>query len=409
MPKIDTELFIARRLSSRTAGPGSVMVRIAAATVAVSMAVMVVALAVIFGFKREVAAKLTGFAGQIEIVNLDGNSSLETLPIVRSEALERAVSQLDGFGTIAPYAIKGGFVKTDEAMQGVMLKGMDAAYDWGFFERSLVEGALPDVGDSVRKPEILISGTLADMLLLEVGDRAEMLFIQQGAAPRRYAFRVSGIYRTGFEEMDRIVVPTDIRNVQRLSRWDSDQVTGYEVNTAGSVDPVRFQNEVDALLPDAMMTLSVEQKYPQLFDWLRAHDVNAAVIIVIMIAVAFLNMGSALLIILLEKTRTIGLLKSLGMTDGSLRKVFVMRSARIVLRGMLWGDLVGIVICLAQKWGHLITLNEAGYFLSEVPISLGTGWLAILNVGAFMAITGLLVLPTMIISRIQPDKAIRFQ
>jgi lipoprotein-releasing system permease protein len=409
MSKIDTELFIARRLSSRAAGTGNVMVRIAVATVAVSVAVMVVALAVIFGFKREVAAGLTGFTGHVEVVNLDGNSSFETAPIVRSAALEEAVSRIPDFKSIAPYAVKGGMMKSDDAIQIVMLKGVDAAYDWDFFENSLVEGALPDVGDSVRKPEILISRPLADMLRLGVGQRAEMLFVQQGSLPRRYVFEVAGIYATGFDEMDRLVVPTDIRNVQRLARWDASQITGYEVNTTDYARLARFRERVVEVLPVGIMAISVDEKYPQLFDWLRAHDVNAAVIIVIMIAVAFLNMGAALLILLLEKTRMIGLLKALGMADSALQRVFVMRSAAIVLRGMLWGNLVGIALCLAQKWGHFITLNQAGYLLTEVPVSLGAGWLLALDAGAFVLMVGLLTIPALVVSRITPDKTIRFQ
>jgi lipoprotein-releasing system permease protein len=409
MSKIETELFIARRLSSRAAGTGNVMVRIAVATVAVSMAVMVVALAVIFGFKREVAAGLTGFTGHVEVVNRDGNSSLETAPIVRSEALEEALLGLPDTESVAPYAIKGGMIKATDAVQVVMLKGVGADYDWGFFADALTEGSLPAVGDSVRKPEILISRALADMLRLGVGERAEMLFVQQDAAPRRYLFEVSGIYNTGFEEMDRLVVPTDIRNVQRLARWDSTRITGYEVNTTDYAHLARFKNRVAELLPYGMMALGIDEKYPELFDWMRAHDVNAIVIIVIMIAVAFLNMGAALLIILLEKTRMIGLLKSLGMADGALQRVFVMRSAAIVLRGMVWGNLVGIALCLAQKWGHFLTLDQAGYFLTEVPISLGAGWLITLNAGAFVLIISLLTIPSLVVSRITPDKTIRFQ
>ncbi len=409
MSKIDTELFIARRLSSRAAGTGNVMVRIAVATVAVSMTVMVVALAVIFGFKREVAAKLTGFTGHVEVVNLDGNSSFETAPIMRSKALEESVRQLSDFKSITPYAIKGGMAKSDEAIQVVMLKGVDTGYDWSFFEKALVEGVLPAVGDSVRKPEILISKSLADIMRIGVGERTEMIFVQQGSAPRRYAFEVVGIYNTGFEEMDRLVVPTDIRNVQRLSRWSDMQITGYEVNTTDYARLAHFKECVEEMLPIGLMALSVDEKYPQLFDWLRAHDVNAAVIIIIMIAVAFLNMGAALLIILLEKTRMIGLLKSLGMTNGALRRVFVMRSAAIVLRGMVWGNLIGIALCLVQKWGHFITLNQKGYFLAEVPISLGAGWLMALNAGVFVLIIGLLMMPALVVSRITPDKTIRFQ
>ncbi len=187
-----------------------------------------------------------------------------------------------------------------------------------------------------------------------------------------------------------------------------------EASALAGTTPLMFGSSIDCgwdftLYSEGMMALGVDDKYPELFDWLRTHDVNAAVIIVIMIAVAFLNMGAALLIILLEKMRMIGLLKSLGMTDGALRRVFVIRSATIVLRGMLWGNLTGIALCLAQKWGHFVTLNQTGYMLSEVPVNLGAGWLLALNAGAFVAMVGLLVIPTLVISRITPDKTIRFQ
>lgn len=385
------------------------MVRIAGATVAVSMAVMIVAMAVIFGFKKEVSARLVGFAGHVEVVNFDGNTSMETTPIERSAELGNKLRTVPHLTKMAPYAIKGGVVKTTEAMQGVMLKGVDSTYDWSFFAQALQEGELPDVKAETRKPDILISRALADLLMVKIGDKVEMLFVQQDSQPRRYAFRVSGIYKTGFEEMDRLVVPTDLRNVQRLARWDVGQVTGYELVADDFGRLAEFEQAVRGVLPAGLLTVSVETKHPQMFDWLRAHDVNALVIIVIMVAVALLNMIAALLIILLERTRMIGLLKALGMNNGALRRVFLARSAVIVLRGMLWGNVVGIGLCLAQKWWHLVSLSQVGYFLTEVPISLGAGWLTVLNVGAFVLILSLLTIPTLIISRITPEKTIRFQ
>lgn len=416
MPKINTEFFIARRISSRAAGPKNVMVRIATASVAVSMAVMIIALAVIFGFKREITDKLTGFSGDVDIVNLDGNSSYETRPILRNAALEEAVSAIGDFKAIYPYAVKGGIIKTDEAMQGVMLKGVGTDYDWSFFAGALVEGALPQVADTARTKEILISRTLADMLRIGVDDRIEMLFVQSDAPPRRDRFKVSGVYKTGLAEIDRTMVATDIRNVQRLNRWRDDQITGYEVTTTDFSQLARFEDDVHTAIirtelaeGESVMSISVEERYPNLFDWLRAHNVNAVVIITIMLIVALLNMISAMLIILLERTRMIGELKALGMNNGSLRRMFLMRSAFIVLKGMVWGNAIGIGLCLLQKWTHFAKLDETGYFLSEVPIDLGAWWIAALNAGTFVFLVLLLTVPAAVISRITPEKTIRYQ
>lgn len=379
MSRLKTEFFIARRLSSREAGRGGAMVRIAAVTVGVGMAVMIVALAVIYGFKKEMTQRLTGFTGRVEVVSAAG----EGLPITRT-------NQVAG----RPFALLGGMTMGRDAMQGVMLKGVEQIPD--FFRGALTEG-LPPAMDGVRKPEILLSRTLADVLEMGVDDRVEMLFVQEGMSPRRYMMRIAGIYHTGLAEMDNRMVLTDLRNVQHLARLDSMQITGYELD------------EMPSSVPEGLRATTVEERFPQLFDWLRAHDVNAAVIITIMIAVAFLNMGAALLIILLEKTRMIGLLKALGMTDGALRLVFVLRSAAIVLRGMVWGNAIGLGLCFMQRATGLVRLNATGYFLSEVPISLGAGWLIALNLGAFSLLLLLLIIPTLIISRISPATTIRYQ
>ncbi len=415
MGRVDTEFFIARRISSREGGPKNVMVRIATVTVGVSMAVMIVALAVIFGFKRDITQKLTAFAGDIEIVFLDGNSSYETQPITRNPALEEAVRKIDGIESVYPYAVKGGIIKTDEAMQGVALKGVDADYDWSFFEGSLVEGCLPQITDTVRSREVLISRSLADVLRIGLDDRIEMLFVDE-TAPRRDQFKVTGIYNTGLAEMDRVMVLGDLKVVQRRNGWTAGQLTGYEVNLRDFASIDRAEQEVyreilHAEVPEdeTLMVLTAKDMNPRLFDWLKAHDVNAAVIIGIMLVVALLNMISALLIILLERTRMIGELKALGMTNRALQKMFLVRSAFIVLKGMVWGNVLGIGLCLLQKYTHAVKLDEAGYFLSEVPVQLGAGWLAALNAGAFVLIVALLVIPTSVVSRITPDKTIRFQ
>lgn len=417
MPKVRTEFFMARRLSGRDSSDRrNVMVKIATVTVAISMAVMIVALAVILGFKRTISDKLAGFGGHVQVVNMDGNTSMETTPILRNGLLVERIRSVKDFASIDAYAVKGGIVKTEEATQGIMLRGVENGYDWSFFTENLVEGELPSVGDSVRTKDVLVSQALSSLLKIGVDDRVEMVFMSEGTSPRRDRFKVTGIYDTGMEELDKTMIITDIRNVQRLNNWDYDRITGYDINT---VDFNRLDVFADAVYdivletetPDGeyLMVTDIKERYPNLFDWLKAHDVNAAVIITIMLLVALLNMIAALLIIVLERTRMIGVLKSLGMNNLSLQKMFVIRSGYIIAKGMLWGNAAGIGLCLVQKYTHLVKLDQAGYFLSEVPIQLGVGWILTLNLGAFVLLLLLLAVPTSIVSQIKPEKTIRYQ
>ena len=393
MSRINLEYFLARRIAFTRGGrKNNVMVRIATLSVAVGMAVMIVSLAVIFGFKHEITAKLTGFGSHVQIVNLDGNTSYETVPISKNQPVVPLIEKLPACGEIHPYAIKAGILRGEEAMQGVVLKGVGPDYDWSFFRENLSEGSIPVLSDSVRNKDVLISHRLASMLKLRVGDPLEMLFIQN--PPRRDRFRVKGIYDTQFDELDKVMVLTDIRNVQRLNGWDSTQITGFEITTT---DFPRLR------------VINVRERYPMIFDWLDAHNVNAGVIITVMLIVALFNMIAALLIILLERTSMIGVLKALGMGNRSLQKMFVIRSSFIILKGMFWGNLFGVGLCLLQHCTGLVRLDQAGYFLTTVPIFIDWGWWALLNLITFAFIVSLLALPTMIISLILPEKSIRFE
>lgn len=414
---LNLEFFIARRLaSSPDGGSRNVMVRIATATVAISVAVMIVALAVITGFKREITEKIIGFGAHVQVVNLDANSSFERAPIDRAPNLERRVAELPLTASISPFAVKGGIVRTAEAMQGVMLKGVGEGYDSTFFAANLVRGRLPRVGGEERHKDLLISSSLAAMLRLDTASKAEMLFVQEDGRPRRDRFKVCGIYSTGMGDMDDMMVVTELRNVQRLNGWTEVQITGYEINCSDFARLAEYSATIDLIAAEVsvsegrnLMADNIERRYPTIFDWLRAHNVNALVIIVIMIAVALMNMISAMLIILLERTRMIGLLKAMGMRNGAIQRVFLYRSLYIVVRGVLWGNVIGLEICALQRWGHIVKLDPSGYMLSEVPISIELWWWLTLNVGTVVAIVLLMALPTMIISFIKPDTTIRYQ
>lgn len=415
MGRFDLAYFLARRMATDREGrKNNMMTRIATLSVAIGIAVMIISLAVIFGFKREITGKLTGFGAHVQLVNMDGNSSYETVPIAREQPVVPLIAALPSATDIHPYAIKAGILRGDKAMQGVVLKGVDADYDWSFFQRYLTEGELPHILDTARNKDALISRRLADLMELSVGDPFEILFIQ--TPPRRDRFRVRGVYDTQFDEMDRAMILTDIRNVQRLNNWDEDQVTGFEITARNFGRLDEFTETVERLVMEtapeegsSLRVVNVRERYPMIFDWLDAHNVNAVVIITVMLLVALFNMVSALLIILLERTQMIGILKALGMTNRALRRMFILRSSFVILRGMFWGNLAGVGICLLQRYTGLVKLDQSGYFLTTVPIHIDWGWWALLNAATFVFLVALLTLPTTIISLILPEKSIRFE
>ncbi len=414
---VDLALFIARRTArSETGKHAGVMERIAVLSVALSIAVMLVAIAVMMGFKREVTRKMVGFTGHVVVTDIRSVHTLDATPICRTEHLETLISTVPGFVAAVPYALKGGIVRTDATVEGVTLKGVDGTYDWQTFREWLVEGELPRVGDSIRTKDILLSRSLARRIGTNVDDKIEMLFVENGEQPRRDRFKVAGIYASGMDEMDKALILTDLRNVQRLARWRPDEVTGYEIAVtnldaaepfAGELDERLFLDESDETIN--LTANNVQQLYPNVFDWLKAHDVNAVVILVIMLIVSFFNMATALLILVLGHTRTIGLLKTFGMRNGQLRRIFLYRAGFIALRGLAWGNAVGLGLCLLQSATHLIKLDPEGYLLSEVPIALNAGQWAVLNLGFLAAIVALLVIPASIVSTVKPEESIRYK
>lgn len=395
--------------------PG-VMERIAVLSVALSMALMIISLAVVMGFKEEVAEKMTGFTAHVTLCDIRGIHTPDSRPVKASAHIEELASSGEGFVSLSRYALRGGILRTKDAVEGVMLKGVGPDFDRRRFEEWLVEGRFPEVGDSVRNKDILLSQILARRLNLGVGDKVEMLFVETDAAPRRDRFKIAGIYSSGMDEMDNRMILTDIRNVQRLCGWNGEWVSGYEIFLDDLSHAARYAAGLDRALlydddPDTanLAVNSLEELYPNIFGWLRAHDVNAAVIIVIMLVVALFNMTSVLLILVLESTRTIGLFKTLGMSNGVLRRIFLYRSAFIALKGMLWGNGVALALCLSEQHFHWVRLDAEGYMLSQLPLSLDAGWMLALNVGALAVIVSLLVVPSYIISKIKPEETIRYE
>ena len=413
---MNTELFIVRRMiGSRKEGRSfsRSIVGIALFGIALSLAVMIVAVAIVTGFKKEISNKVTGFDAHIRIVNLDSNLSYETVPVPGELESIGRVREIKGIKNVQPFAIKAGIIKTGDEIHGAVLKGVDKHYDWSFIERHLDEGELFLVNDTVRSNMVVLSGSVANLLDLGLGDRFTMYFIQD--PPRARTFNISGIYNTSLEQFDQLYIFADIKQVQRLNDWRNGEVSGYEVLIEKMEDLDEYKEKVleevafDFLEDGSRLRVeTINDKNSQIFDWLKLQDMNVVVLVILMVVVAGFNMISGLLILILERTNMIGILKALGTTNVSVRKIFMYQSGYLTLVGMLWGNLFGLAICLAQKYLNLIPLDPGSYYLDTVPINLNPLHLLLLNLGTMFITYLFLLVPSMIIARISPDKSIRF-
>ena len=413
---MNTELFIVRRLiGSRKEGRSfsRSIVGIAMFGIALSLAVMIVAVAIVTGFKQEISNKVTGFGAHIQILNRDSNISYETAPVPSGLESVVRIQEIEGIKNVQAFAIKAGIIKTGEEIHGAVLKGIDKSFDWSFIEEHLTEGELFHVSDTVRSNDVVLSRSTALLLNLGLGDRFTMYFIQD--PPRARTFTISGIYNTSLEQFDMLYIFADIKQVQRLNNWDMGEVSGYEVliekmdNLPEMAWLVREQVGIDFLEDGSRLRVeTIEQKNAQIFDWLKLQDMNVIVLVILMVVVAGFNMISGLLILILERTNMIGILKALGTNNVSVRKIFMYQSAYLTLVGLFWGNLFGLGICLAQKYLNLMPLDPSSYYLDTVPINLNLLHLLMLNLGTMVITFLFLLIPSMIIARISPEKSIRF-
>jgi len=389
------------------------IVGIATFGIALGLAVMIVAVAIVTGFKKEISNKVTGFGAHIQILNLDSNLSYETLPILTGLESVETIRELEGVKNIQPFAIKAGIIKTGDEIHGAVLKGVDGSYNWDFISKHLTQGEILHLSDSARSTQVVLSEKIAKLLKLGIGDRFTMYFIQD--PPRARTFTIQGLFNTSLEEFDQLYIYADIQQLQRLNNWHKEQVSGYEVilENMGSLAELseRVQEQVafDFLEDGSRLKVeTIEHKYSQIFDWLKLLDMNVIVLVILMLIVAGFNMISGLLILILERTNMIGILKAFGTKDSSVRKIFLYQSAYLTLVGLLWGNLFGLLICLAQKYLNLISLDPSSYYLDTVPINLNIFHILLLNLGTLIITFLFLLLPSTLIARISPEKSIRF-
>lgn len=416
---MNTELFIARRLffdKTNKKFLSQRIIRIALVGIALGIAVMIVSVAVVTGFKNEIRNKVIGFGSHIQVVNFDSNNSYETKPFSKNQPFIADLKALNSVQSIHTFGTKPGMIKTDEYFQGIVLKGVDTDYNWSFFSKNLVSGHLPVLNDSVRVNEILISKRVANLMKIKLNDRVVVYFINQNeTTPRILQLKVCGIYDTGLEEFDKIFIVGDLKQIQRLNNWQPDEISGFEilVNDFNHIDET--EQEVRNLVINysekntiILRTENITRQYPQIFDWLAVLDMNVWVILVLMILVAGFNMISGLLVLILERSTMIGVLKALGSPSWNIRKMFLYLSVFLTGRGLLWGNAIAILFLFIQKLFHLVKLNPATYYVDFVPVNISLVHIVLLNLGSILAITFMLVIPSFLVSKISPDKTIRF-
>ena len=410
------EYLIARRTaSSDSESRTSVMSRIATVTVALAMAAMILTLAVVQGFRRQIYADLSGFGADVRIVDVATLSGTDKL-IPLSRDMLQSVAAIDGVAWVAPYVVAEGMAKCGDNVVGLQLKGVGPTYNTEWWQSRLVEGSLPDFGAEQRGRQMLLSRATASLLGIGVGDRVEMLFVEDNR-PRRDAFRVVGLYHTGFEEMDRVVALCDERDVRREVAIADDRVSGYDVAIADGyqMDDVAAALDEEIFLQAGQdegfvstLAATLRMRHPVIFDWMQAHTVIARAVIIIMMVVLLFNMAAAMLIMVFDRIGMIGALKALGLRTAAIRRIFLYRAALIFVRGAVWGNLVGGVLALVQWQWQVIRLDPTGYMLSVLPIDIGWWWLW-LNVGAFAVAIVVMLLPSVVVAGIQPERTLRYK
>ena len=407
---MNVEYFIVKRLIGAKEGNNRLslpIIRIAILAISLSMIVMLISIGVVKGFKKDIADKVIGFGSHIQITAFSDNNSYETKAISRNQDFYPSIEIENGIKHIEVFATKAGIIKTKEEIHGVILKGVDTDFDWTFFQENLIAGEVLSLNDSSTTNGVLISENIANYLQLKVADNLIMYFIQD--SPRVRKFKISGVYNTDLEEFDELYVLGDIKQIQKLNDWGKDSVGGFSITINDFNDLKKQTQIVYKKTPYNLNAKSIKEISPKVFDWLKLQDINVNVVIILMLIVAAINIITALLIMILERTKLIGILKAIGQTNWSIRKVFLYNATYLIIKGLFWGNLLGISLSFLQKEFHIISLNPAIYYMKSVPIHLLLSDILILNLGVIITCFIMLILPTYLITKITPIKAIHFE
>ncbi|PIF31562.1 lipoprotein-releasing system permease protein [Flavobacterium sp. 9] len=411
---MNLEYFIAKRLITAKDYKSSIsspIIKIAISAIAIGIIMMLVSVATGIGLQQKIRDKVSAFNGQVIISNYDNNNSEVTLvPISKKQDFYPNFKSVPEVKHIQAIASKAGIIRTESAFEGIIFKGVGEDYDWSNIKEYLVEGKLPNFSKDLNE-EVLISRFLANRLNLKVGDNFNTFFVkeEQGKLPNIRRFKIAGIFNSGFQDFDATYVIGDIRHIQRINKWSPDQVGAFEVfvNDFGSIKQVGSQ--IYDQTPSSLDTKTIIEKYSYIFDWLQLFDFNIIVILAVMILVATINMVVALLVLILERTQMIGILKAMGANNWTVRKIFLYNAFYLIMRGLFWGNLIGILLLLIQQQFGVIALNPENYYVNQAPVYLNWTYIVLLNVLTVTVCFLVLLIPSYIITKISPVKAIRFE
>jgi len=388
----------------------SPIIKIAIVAIALGMIVMMISMSTGFGLQQKIREKLSGFNGHVQITNFDDNYSDITLnPISTDQNFYPSFDAVSGIAHVQVFATKPGVILTAKTFEGVVFKGVSSDYKWDFIQSYLEEGTLPKYGDE-KSNEIVISTKLANSLEVGVGDNLNFRFPKNDPTrlPNFRIFKIIALYNSGFSDFDNSIVLGDIYHIKKMNKWQEDQVGGFEI-FVDNFDEIREKaNEIYVETPSTLDAKSILEKYPQIFEWISLFDVNVYMIIGIMILIAGINMITALLVLILERAKMIGILKTLGSTNGSLQKMFLYNAGYIILKGLFWGNLIGIFMLSMQYYFGIVTLDPDTYYVKEAPVYFDWLFIVLLNIGTMVLCLTMLIIPTLVISKIDPVKSIKF-
>jgi lipoprotein-releasing system permease protein len=421
---LNVEKYIADRITNSNQGQNSIskpIVKIGILGIVLGLSVMLLTISVVLGFKKEITKKVTGLAADITISNISYGSNGEQIPIKILKDSLITLKKLQGIKHIQSIAFKNGIVKTKTENEGILIKGIDTTYDVTFLKKYLLSGNLPSVGDKETSNDILISESLATKLDLKLNEKFLVYFVVQHELydsiqkvaftkfeQRSRNFNICGIFKTSFSDFDNNLTFADLRQIQRLNYWDSSMVGNYEIRVSDFERLDETLDELNESLGINYQIISVKDTFSNIFIWLDKLDINGVIIVVLMILVAVINMITALLILILERTNMVGMLKSMGMSNVNVRKIFFYISIRLLSRGLLWGNVLGIGICLIQYYFGLVKLDSSTYYIDKVAIELSWMSYLLLNIGTTFVCILMLFLPTLILTKITPIKTLRF-
>jgi lipoprotein-releasing system permease protein len=375
--------------------------------VALGLIIMIVAIAITSGYKKEIRDKVIGMGSHIRISNYDNNYSFEPVPFERNQFFIKDLRANPDIKNLQYFSTKVGIIKTSDQVEGIVLKGIDTSFYWEDFEKNIIAGKKINVEDTQPGKEILISSKLSKKLKIQVGDKVRTYFVQD--PPMQRSFIVSGIFETGLPEFDEKFALVDLRHVQKLNQWDSNMVGGIEILIYDYDKIDEIGESINSSIGYKLKAETIKQIYPEIFEWIALFDTNVLVLLIITLFVCSITMMSTFFIIVLEQTRTIGILKTIGIKNRRIMNIFMMIASKILLKGLIIGDAIAMVICLLQKYFHLIKLDAATYYVDYIPINLNASAIIGINAGVFFLCLAILSLPAYYVAKkIAPVKAIRF-